>query len=284
MASRPLLTILLAAVLALALTASAPREGDTDAASIHPGVRTEVADNQCTANFVVTDLERQDVYLGQAAHCLSESGLAAVTGCEAESFGIGSRVDIDGASQPGTLVYSSWITMQDVNETDADACQFNDFALIEVAEADESRVSPTIPFGGPTGLETEGTEAGEEVFVYGNSRRRGGLVPTKSGVSLGTTGGGWNHVVVTPVTPGLPGDSGSPVVTEDGRAVGVLVTLALAPRAGTNGVTDLHRALSYANAHADAGNSGLSGPVVLVEANGSFDRPGLLAPSGLPAP
>ena len=51
------------------------------------------------------------------------------------------------------------------------------------------------------------------------------------------------------VTPGVPGDSGSGFINEDGQAFGVLSTLQLAPLAGTNGVGDLGRELAYARAH-----------------------------------
>jgi hypothetical protein len=45
---------------------------------------------------------------------------------------------------------------------------------------------------------------------YGNSGLRLGItqLSPKSGVSLGTSGGGWTHPAYT-VTPGIPGDSGS---------------------------------------------------------------------------
>jgi hypothetical protein len=66
------------------------------------------------------------------------------------------------------------------------------------------------------------------------------------------------------VTPGLPGDSGSAVLGSDGQALGVLVTLALAPFAGSNGVTSINRALDYANQH------GGIGTIQLVDGTESF--------------
>lgn len=272
---RPLPVLLLTAALALALTGfvlpdqlSAP----TSAPTIHPGVQTDTAGGACTANFVFTDGD--DLYLGQAAHCAGTGAATSVNGCEAGSLPIGTPVDIEGASQPGTLVYSSWLAMQAVDEDDINACQFNDFALVEVAEADEVRVSPTIPFGGPTGIDTDGTEPGETVYTYGDSPLRQGLLPARSGTTSGTVGDGWSHVALFPATPGIPGDSGSPVVNEDGAALGVLVTLGVAPSPATNGVTDLQRALSYANAH--VAESQLDGPVSLVDGNEPFTAPGLL--------
>lgn len=49
------------------------------------------------------------------------------------------------------------------------------------------------------------------------------------------------------MTPGIPGDSGSAFLDREGNAIGVLSTLALAPLAGSNNVSDLGLALAYAN-------------------------------------
>jgi hypothetical protein len=204
---------------------------------------------QCTSNFVFYD--RSDkLYIGQAAHCAGTDGSTATNGCDAGSLPLGTKVEIEGASQPGTLVYSSWIAMQQSNESDASTCDFNDFALIEIDPADYDEVNPTIPFfGGPTGM-VDSTRAGETVYSYGNSSLRAGLEPLKpkEGKSLGQAGGGWNHQVYT-VTPGIPGDSGSAFINSAGRAFGTLSTVQLAPLAGSNGVSDLSRELAYMESH-----------------------------------
>ena len=62
-------------------------------------------------------------------------------------------MEVNGASRPGTLVYSSWLTMQAQGETDADACAYNDLALVRLDPADVAKVNPSVPgFGGPTGV------------------------------------------------------------------------------------------------------------------------------------
>ena len=105
------------------------------------------------------------------------------------------------------------------------------------------------------GVNTAGTAAGDTVYSYGNSSLRGGIetLSPKQGASLGTEGGGWSHPVYT-VTPGVPGDSGSAFLDAEGKALGVLSTLALAPLPASNGVGDLNHELTYAQA-----NSGISG-------------------------
>ena len=234
----------LTAALGTATPAAADHAGDP---TIHPGVQTYTEGAQCTANFVFTD--GASTYIGQAAHCSGTGAANETDGCLAESLPLGTKVEINGATQPGTMVYNSWLTMQAVGEKDQNACSYNDFALIKLDPADAGRVSPEIPvIGGPTGINTDGVGAGESVYSYGNSSLRLGVsqLSPKEGISLGTTGGGWTHPVYT-VTPGIPGDSGSAFVDDQGRALGVLSTLAIAPLPASNNVSDLNKALTYAN-------------------------------------
>jgi len=218
-------------------------------ASIHPGVRTVTDGAQCTANFVFASRSR--TYIGQAAHCAGEGGATDTDGCATRSRRIGTPVQIEGASRPGRLAYSSWITMRRVGERDPDVCQYNDLALVRIDPADAAKIDPAIPFfGGPTAIDTRGTTPGEPVVSYGDSDLRAGLeaLKPKRGVSLGDAGGGWSHTVLT-LTPGLPGDSGSAFLDAHGRALGVLSTLDVLPLPATNGVSDLGRMVAYMRQH-----------------------------------
>lgn len=243
-------TACLAAGLAVGATtaSAAPTWAPADTATVHPGVQTYTEGAQCTANFVFTDAT--EVYIGQAAHCSGTGGSTETNGCDAGSLPVGTPVEVDGASRPGTMVYNSWLTMQQVGERDEDTCAYNDFALIKLDPADHDLVNPSIPFwGGPTGI-GDATDALERVYSYGNSSLRLGItaLSPKTGTSLGTTASGWNHPVYT-VSPGIPGDSGSAFLDSEGNAIGVLSTLALAPLAGSNGVSDVGLALAYMEAH-----------------------------------
>jgi hypothetical protein len=250
----------LVVVLALAASALAPTIASAWApastATIHPGVQTFTAGAQCTSNFVFSD--GTDVYLGQAAHCSGTGGNTATNGCTSGSLPIGTPVDVTGASNPGTLVYNSWLTMQGNGEADADTCAFNDLALIQINPADVGSVNPSVPgFGGPTGVGSAGA-AGSAVYTYGNSELRGGVtkLSPKQGVVVQSTTSGWSHDVYT-ATPGIPGDSGSGFMNGSGQAIGVLSTVQIAPLAGSNGVGDLAKEIAYMHANSSFGGVNL---------------------------
>lgn len=238
----------LATVALLLLPALASGWAPAGSAPVHPGVQTFTQGAQCTSNFVFQ--EGSTVYLGQAAHCSGTGEATETDGCTSASLPIGTPVEIKGASKSGTLAYNSWLAMQAVGENDPDTCAYNDLALVRLDPADVGRVNPSVPgYGGPTGVGTVG-DLGSTVFSYGNSELRLGIskLSPKQGTVIQNEGGGWSHIVVT-LTPGVPGDSGSGFMNEDGQAFGVLSTLQIAPLAGTNGVGDLQRELAYARAH-----------------------------------
>jgi hypothetical protein len=229
----------------LAIAAFAPA---TASAQIHPGVQTFTQGAQCTANFIFQG--GGSTYIGQAAHCSGTGAATDTNGCTAGTLPLGTPVEINGATQPGTLAYSSWIAMQQSGETNADACAYNDIALVRIAAADVGRVSASVPgYGGPTGLGGP-SATGATVYSYGNSSLRAGItqLSPKQGVVVQTTGNGWSRSVYT-VTPGIPGDSGSGFMDAQGRAIGTLSTVAIAPLPASNGVADLGRELSYAASH-----------------------------------
>jgi hypothetical protein len=269
--------LLTAAVLSAPPASAAPTWAPAATADIHPGTMMYTQGAQCTANFVYTD-GAGATYVGYAAHC---AGLGAATdtdGCLADSLPLGTRVTFnEGGSLisegtqvgAGTLVYSSWLTMHQLGTTDANTCAYNDLALVKVDAADVSKVNPSVPFwGGPTGIDTDGTATGDRVYTYGNSSLRAGIsqLSPHTGISLGddAADGGWSHPLYT-VSPGIPGDSGSAFLSADGSAIGVLSTLGLAPLPASNNIGDLAHELAFAQAH-----SGISG-LALVNGTEPFD-------------
>src|SRR5688500_14320884 len=188
------LTVAVAVIACVALAGAAPSSAQPDwapvgSATIQPGNETITDGAQCTSNFVFYDAAN-NVYLGQAAHCSGTGGATETNGCDSGSHPLGTAMEVDGASRPGTLAYNSWLTMQSAGEANADTCDFIDFALVRVDPADAATVNPPIPFwGGPMGL--AGTTAtGDKVLSYGNSSLRGGIthLSPKEGLSLGQQG------------------------------------------------------------------------------------------------
>jgi hypothetical protein len=226
--------------------------GGADArAAIGPGVLVE----GCTSNFVFRDAT--DLYLGYAAHCeqlldgaANDPGEPLETHeCAAPTREPGAEVQIEGASAPGRLAYSSWHTMLQSGEKDVATCDFNDFALVRIDPRDHHLVDPSVPFwGGPTGLRRAPVESGETAVSFGRSDLRGdieALMP-REGYFLDYYDE-W-HPTALFVTAGVFGDSGSAVLDGAGGAVGVLTNLEYEPP-GANGITNLARALDYMRSH-----------------------------------
>ena len=214
-----------AALAAATLDRRRPRRAERRAAAYAPAATRARSTPACRCtptapsaprNFVFTD-GAGNVYVGYAAHCAGTGEATDTNGCDAGSLPLGTKVDfVEGGSLvtagtkvgTGTLVYSSWLAMQQTGTTDANACAYNDFALVKVDAADVGKVNPCVPFwGGPTGVDTDGTAAGERVYSFGNSSLRGGVEPLspKTGISLGddAADGGWSH-------PRLHRDPGRP--------------------------------------------------------------------------
>ncbi len=228
-------------------------------ATLTPGIQTLTAGaGQCTTNFVFTDAAGE-VYLGQAAHC---AGLTEeMNGCVARTRRLGTKVtfavdasgsDLGRTLGRGTLVYSSWRTMQERGETDPVRCAYNDFALIRVPRRLHDRVNPTLPYwGGPEGLRRTEVWTVDRVYGYGRSsmRKVGSTASRQSGTTTPDSeeSRGWSHHF-SARSPGIPGDSGSGYVDRQGLAVGTLSTLSIGPIMW-NGLGDLTKQLKYARRH-----------------------------------
>lgn len=235
--------------------------GTPESAVVHPGVQTYTEGaGQCTSNFLFTD-ERGVLYVGQSAHCAGTGESDETNGCTTTSLPLGTRVTFNEGGSPssdgktvasGRLVYSSWIAMRQLKESDESTCAHNDFALIRLDNQSRKPVNPSVPFwGGPVGLSSGKVTAGETVYSYGNSSLRGGM--TQLSPQRGTADSDeadakhWAHTLRA-FTPGVPGDSGSAYVDSRGRALGTLSTLTMSfPIANTVG--DLRQELVYARAH-----------------------------------
>jgi hypothetical protein len=218
--------------------------------TVHPGVVLYVDNKACTANFVFRDAAGH-YYIGEAAHCVASGAPAKFNGCLDPVLPLGSEIGVAGSDVKGKLAYSSWATMQKIGEKDGVVCLTNDFALVRLPDDAIKTLNPSVPyFGGPTGLAPGNAGTGDFVYSFGNSPLRYGIsdLAPKRGVIVDRTDSDWTFLCYF-VTPVIPGDSGSGVMDEQGRALGVASSLIFLPHPASNGVANLAKALAYAQAH-----------------------------------
>lgn len=185
--------------------------------------RTPQPGGFCTANFVFQESgsvfdPTQQLYLGTAGHCVElGDSVQAVAVTDGNGFTNVLRI--------GTVVL-------DAESTD-------DFALIKLDQAINQWVSPSTAYlGGPTGVYTGA--GGVSVTLVGHA----GIAAGNALPRVGTLGGGFAHTNPTFTfgnTVIVQGDSGAPVSTLDGLAVGEQTNLVgsggggLGTPAGVNG-------------------------------------------------
>lgn len=180
---------------------------------VHPGALISVdgshggGGGSCTANFVFRGTDAR-LYLGTAGHCtLAESNLSGDVGEFADPAGKGAEVRDKNGRRIGEVAYA---VQQEPK----------DFALIRLDRG--IRTGRFLPHWGPvTGINTS-TDSGPTVLRWvGHGLAIGDLLYARSGVALGTP----DPDQVTSFGLIAPGDSGGPVVDDQGKAVGVNVAI-----------------------------------------------------------
>ena len=191
----------LVASLVLALMIPATPVGLPAAAGVQPGGAVESDVAVCTLNFLFRD-GGGTRYIGTAGHCIipghndGETVWAPGNGPPARD-GHGQRI--------GEFAYA-------VHDHP------KDFALIRLDPGVDAR--PDVAhFGGPTGVNVD--QHGDPVVLhhYGGGGDAAAVLPARSALAVGLPEA--DYVKAVGVARG--GDSGSPVISADGRAVGVLV-------------------------------------------------------------
>jgi hypothetical protein len=192
-----------------------------------PGVSAAgciVAPYGCTANFVFTDGSSQ--YIGTARHCTDRVGQEVTMQVDTTTLAVVGTVAkmTSGEGEPG-----------------------NDWALIRIDPAVAAKwgVDPAVPVvGGPQGIYTACDVTGVKYYGHGY-----GVAVAQGKPEFGVATN-WNSDGFGWTGFGAPGDSGSPVLTLDGRAAGnfthLIVDIADYPGSDHAG-TRITKALSQFN-------------------------------------
>lgn len=203
-------------------------------ALIRPGIDIQTPSRACPSNFLFIRPDNTSVFLGTTAHCVRD-------------LPVGGLVTVGGPENVGVVVYSSWATMHELGETDPVMLEYNDFAVIRIDDSARRHVNPTqLHVGGPAGMaEAAQMELGARARTWSNGTL--GVQP-QEGVVTGKAGA-W-ALLVHAAPPTLPGGMGRAALAPDGRALGVVVSLGVAPNPGANAVARLDTLMAYAEEHA----------------------------------
>lgn len=174
---------------------------------VRPGAEVVSEVGQCTLNFLF-ETPAKERFIGTAGHCILGDGpVADRAGEKTWPKGQGPVAKDSTGHRIGEFAYA---ILQDPK----------DFSLIRLDPGVQA--SPEMcQFGGPTGINDD-VGSGTKVLEYwGNGIGIGTALPARSAVADGFPNA--DHVYAAGLA--LPGDSGSAVITDDGRALGVLVTV-----------------------------------------------------------
>lgn len=223
---------------------------DPSEASVRPGAKIVAGEllgfepRTCTANFVFSTPDNATLYVGTASHCVQGANL-------------GDEVSVGEERIPGTLAYCSYGAAEGLlgcprksSAGGPDSGWRDDLALVVIPDEHRGAVHPAgRVWGGPTAL-GDPPEPGTRVLNYGNTPFRDAdqdvnVLDSRPGVVRES---GEKLTRVHFAGPGVHGDSGSPVITEEGAAVGNMHGIGLPGEdnlpGGDNSISNLAHSLS----------------------------------------
>ena len=185
--------------------------GASPCPGVRPGAFVRTDKGACSLNFLFRGADGRR-YIGTAGHCiLGESQLGGEdVGEETWAAGTGPEARDSQGNRIGEFAYA---VLQDPK----------DFALIRLDE-DVPASAQMCHFGGPTGTNADRASLPTLFHHYGNGLLVGDVLPARSALALGTPSP--DHVQAVGVV--VPGDSGGPMISPDGRALGVVVAVGVA--------------------------------------------------------
>ena len=193
--------------------------GTGECPGVRPGAVVESDNGQCTFNFLFQGSNGAR-YIGTAGHCiLGDDPLGGDAGEQTWAAGSGPEARDGAGNRIGEFAYA---ILQDPK----------DFALIRL-DPGVAASGQMCHFGGPTGVNSDITSAPVTLQHFGQGVGVGTVLPARSALALGMPDP--DHVYAAGAV--VPGDSGSGIISADGRAVGVIVTTGLHTGSlGTGGI------------------------------------------------
>ena len=192
---------------------------------VRPGAIVESDNGQCSFNFLFQGSDGVR-YMGTAGHCiLGDDPLGGDAGEQTWAAGSGPAARDGEGNRIGEFAYA---VLQDPK----------DFALIRL-DPGVAASAQMCHFGGPTGVNADQGADPVVLHHFGQGIGVGTALPARSALAVGMPDP--DHVYAAGGV--VPGDSGSGIISADGRAVGVIVTTGLHTGEGTDagsmGVTRL---------------------------------------------
>jgi len=186
---------------------------------VRPGAIVQSDLGQCTFNFLFQGSDGRR-YIGTAGHCvLGESPTGGDVGEESWAPGTGPEARDADDRRIGEFAYA---VLEDPK----------DFALIRL-DGGVAADPQMCHFGGPTAVNAEMPSSLVTLQHYGNGVGVGSVLPARTALAFGMPDP--DHVFAQGAA--VPGDSGSGIISADGRAVGVVVTVGVhSSSIGTGGI------------------------------------------------
>ena len=205
--------------------------GTGECPGVRPGALHRTTEGECTFNFLFAGSDGHR-YIGSAGHCaLPEPGE------KLWPVGKGSKVYDTEGLHIGEFAYAWW----------EGSNRGPDFALVRLKHGVEAEAA-MCHFGGPTGINDDITSEPVILHWFGHGGFLGWEPTTRTNTLPARSAFGREGLpdpeYATATGPVFFGDSGSGVISEDGRAVGIAVTLRFNPN--TMGITRLTYQLEQA--------------------------------------
>jgi hypothetical protein len=193
--------------------------GTGPCSGVRPGAIVRSDSGSCTFNFRFNGSDGHR-YIGTAGHCiLGDSPIGGDVGEESWAPGTGPVARDAQGNRIGEFAYA---VLEDPK----------DFALIRL-DSGVPASAGMCHFGGPNGTNADRPSSPVVLNHFGNGVGVGNVLPARSALALGMPNP--DHVFAQGAA--VPGDSGSGVISSDGRALGVLVTVGVhSSSIGTGGV------------------------------------------------